>query len=80
MATPADVAITLAIASPRIHVAERQTANPLLQFVSNIKWEKSTHLVADFACGATLVLFISLKFHLLKPMYLERRVKVREQP
>ena len=68
-------AISNAIASPAIHVSSSSERNPVTRLIANVKWETSRDLVSDFACGATLVNFLSLQYHLLKPFHCERRLK-----
>jgi len=74
-ATAAQV-VALAAQASTIQVSPKQKGNPLLQHIHLVKWEFCDNLtVADFVCGNSLVVFVSLKFHLLKGSYVERRLK-----
>ncbi len=59
-----------------ILVHERQRGNPLLQCFRNVKWDFAQGLTSDFVVGASACAnFLSIKYHLLKPQYLEKRLK-----
>uniref|UniRef100_A0A6B2LF56 ERCC1-like central domain-containing protein n=1 Tax=Arcella intermedia TaxID=1963864 RepID=A0A6B2LF56_9EUKA len=55
---------------------DRQRTNPLIPYIKNVKYEFLPNISADFLLGADAsALFLSLKFHLLNPLYLPERVK-----
>ncbi|KAJ8611846.1 hypothetical protein CTAYLR_005782 [Chrysophaeum taylorii] len=59
----------------RILVNERQQGNPVLKLVRNVPWKFEKDLSVDYVVGAKAgALFISIRYHLLKPQYLERRL------
>lgn len=61
--------------SIRIRVSNRQRSNPLLRFVRHVRYD-FTDLLPDFDVGdGACVLFLSLRFHILKPEYIVTRVK-----
>lgn len=66
---------SIAAQAQLVQVARRQEGNPLLRYMSNVRWEYCENLTPDYVCGSTLVVFVSLKFHLLKGTYAERRIK-----
>lgn len=58
-----------------IVVNRRQQGNPLLAHIRNVRWQFGD-IVPDYQMGAsTCGLFLSLRFHLLKPEYLHHRIK-----
>lgn len=58
-----------------ILVSLRQKGNPLLQHVRNVRWQYAD-ILPDYQMGAgTCALFLSLRFHLLKPEYVHHRIK-----
>lgn len=61
--------------SIRIRVSTRQRSNPLLRFVRHVRYDFGD-LLPDFDVGdGACVLFLSLRFHILKPEYIITRVK-----
>lgn len=64
----------------QIAVNERQRGNPLLKHLRNVPWRFEKKIVPDYVVGSTAcALFISIKYHLLKPTYLERRLSEVKQ-
>lgn len=58
-----------------IVVNRRQQGNPLLSHIRNVRWQFGD-IVPDYQMGATAcALFLSLRFHLLKPEYVHHRIK-----
>ncbi len=54
----------------------RQTGNPLLRFIKNVRWQYVEDLVPDYQMGkSTVALFLSLKYHLLHPQYIHFRIR-----
>ncbi|KAF8821147.1 Dna repair protein rad10 subfamily protein [Cardiosporidium cionae] len=61
-------------ASQVIVASLRQQGNPLLQHIRNVPYEFS-NIIPDYLVGKyAAVLFISLKYHRLYPMYIKARV------
>lgn len=58
-----------------------QKENPLLRHVHHVKFDivaEAKDMLCDYLCGASAtvaVLYISLKYHVLKPQYLEMRMR-----
>lgn len=53
-----------------------QEGNKLLGYIRHIKFNFNEQITSDYVCGnsGTIgVLFISIRFHVLKPKYLEAR-------
>jgi DNA excision repair protein ERCC-1 len=62
--------------SNSIQVKESQRGNPVLGCIKNVSWQYNSTLVADYVMGATTcALFISVRYHMLHPNYLYRRMK-----
>lgn len=58
-----------------IIVSRRQQGNPLLKHIENVRWEFGD-ILPDYQLGATTcALFLSLRFHRLKPEYVHHRIK-----
>jgi len=58
-----------------IIVSRRQEGNPLLKYIRNVRW-KYGEIIPDYQLGATAcAIFISLRFHLLKPEYVHHRIR-----
>ena len=58
-----------------ITVSRRQQGNPVLKYIRNVRWEFGD-VIPDYVAGqSTAVLFLSLRFHLLKPEYVFARMK-----
>ena len=63
------------MAADRLLVSERQRGNPLLKHLRNVAWRYEKQLVPDYVIGEKhCCLFISVRYHLLKPAYLSRRL------
>jgi len=58
-----------------ILVSRRQEGNPLLKHIRNVRWAHAD-IVPDYIMGAdTCALFLSMRYHLLKPEYIHHRIK-----
>ncbi|EIE20407.1 DNA repair protein rad10, partial [Coccomyxa subellipsoidea C-169] len=56
-------------------VSKRQEGNPVLKHIRNVRWQ-FTDIVPDYQMGPnTCALFLSLRYHLLKPTYIYGRIK-----
>ena len=59
-----------------ILVSRRQEGNPVLRHVRNVRWAYADDIVPDYVLGAsTAALFLSLRYHLLRPDYIHARLK-----
>lgn len=58
-----------------IQVKESQRGNPVLDCIKNVNWQYNPSIVADYVMGTTCALFISVRYHMLHPNYLYRRIK-----
>ncbi|KAJ3072018.1 Excision repair cross-complementation group 1 [Podochytrium sp. JEL0797] len=59
----------------RVLVNQNQKGNPVLSFIKKIPWELA-NIPADYQVGKNSgVLFLSLKYHRLKPEYIYERMK-----
>ncbi len=60
-----------------ILVSRRQQGNPVLRAIRNVAWQyMAAETTADFVLSDTsCALFLSLRYHLLHPDYLERRLR-----
>ena len=57
-------------------VHPRQKGNPVLNHVKNVKWEFNGEILPDFQMGQyTAGLYLSLRYHLLHPDYLDLRIR-----
>lgn len=57
-------------------VNPKQRGNPLLKSVCNVPWEFDETIVPDYVMGRTVcALFLSLRYHNLKPEYINERLK-----
>jgi len=62
-----------------IQVSRRQTNNPLLKSIRNVPWEYAD-IIPDYQMGTqTCCLFLSLKYHLLKPKYIYARMEALQR-
>lgn len=62
--------------SSAVLVNPRQRGNPLLKSVLNVPWEYEESIIPDYVMGrTTCALFLSLKYHNLKPDYITERLK-----
>ena len=67
---------TTSFNSNYIQVKESQRGNPILQHIRNVQWEVNRGIVPDYVLGAsTCALFITIKYHLLHPRYLDMRIR-----
>uniref|UniRef100_A0ACB8FT96 Excision repair cross-complementation group 1 n=1 Tax=Sphaerodactylus townsendi TaxID=933632 RepID=A0ACB8FT96_9SAUR len=58
-----------------IIVSPRQRGNPILKFICNVPWEFG-EIVPDYVLGqSTCALFLSLRYHHLKPNYIHERLQ-----
>lgn len=63
--------------SNSIRVHPNQRGNPILKSITNIPWEFDSSIVADYVVGkSSCVLFLSIRYHNLKPDYIHERIKV----
>jgi DNA excision repair protein ERCC-1 len=59
-----------------IQVKESQKGNPVLHCIRNVQWEYNSGIVPDFVLGgSTCALFVSVRYHMLHPRYIDRRMK-----
>lgn len=59
-----------------IQVNPKQRGNPILKSITNIPWEFNDKILADYVVGKTAcVLFLSIRYHNLKPDYIHERLK-----
>ncbi|XP_014262184.1 DNA excision repair protein ERCC-1 isoform X2 [Cimex lectularius] len=57
-------------------VNPKQRGNPLLKCISNVPWEYEEGIIPDYVMGrTTCALFLSLRYHNLKPDYINNRIK-----
>ena len=62
-----------------IQVSRRQTNNPVLRCIRNVPWEYA-EIAADYQLGSqTCCLFLSLRYHLLKPKYIYARMEALQR-
>ncbi|XP_014277747.1 DNA excision repair protein ERCC-1 isoform X2 [Halyomorpha halys] len=60
-----------------ILVSPRQRGNPLLKSITSVPWEYEEDIIPDYVMGrTTCALFLSLKYHSLKPDYINDRLKL----
>ena len=62
------------INSNAVQVNEKQRGNPILRHVRLIPWVFNSDIVPDYVMGSTCALFLSIKYYLLHPMYIEKRI------
>lgn len=59
-----------------IQVNPKQRGNPILKSITNIPWEFNDKIIPDYVVGkAACVLFLSIRYHNLKPDYIHERLK-----
>ena len=78
MAAPSAGLIAGSRSALKIQVHERQRKNPIIDrnMIRNVEWEFSDEITPDFMLGpTTCALFLSLRFHLLKPSYIKQRIQ-----
>ena len=69
-----------ALTKTHLLVSKKQRGNPLLSYVRNCPVAYDDGLVPDYSCGnKCIALFLSVKYHLLHPDYLGRRIKEVQQ-
>ena len=57
-------------------VSRRQQGNPVLRAIRNVPWQFDDHIAADYVLSESCcALFLSLRYHLLHPDYLLRRIR-----
>ncbi|KAI5735004.1 hypothetical protein M8J77_013052 [Diaphorina citri] len=62
--------------SNAILVNPRQKGNPLLKHIGKVPWEYDDSIIPDYVMGrTTCALFLSIKYHALKPDYIADRIK-----
>lgn len=62
--------------SNAIQVHSKQRGNPILKSITNIPWEFNSDIIADYVVGkSACVLFLSVRYHNLKPDYIHERLK-----
>lgn len=62
--------------SNAIQVNPKQRGNPILKSITNIPWEFNSSIIPDYVVGkAACVLFLSVRYHNLKPDYIHERLK-----
>ncbi|XP_077174756.1 DNA excision repair protein ERCC-1 isoform X2 [Paroedura picta] len=72
---PSDPAPKLGAKQNSILVSPRQRGNPILKFIRNVPWEFS-EIIPDYVLGqSTCALFLSLRYHNLKPSYIHNRLQ-----
>ncbi|XP_075215980.1 DNA excision repair protein Ercc1 isoform X2 [Lycorma delicatula] len=63
--------------SNAILVSPKQRGNPLLKSITNFPWEYDESIIPDYVMGrTTCALFLSLRYHTLKPDYIAERLKL----
>jgi len=56
-------------------VSDRQKGNPLLKHLRNVPWKHDGTITPDYVLGdRNCAVFISIRYHMLKPQYLGRRL------
>lgn len=59
-----------------IQVNPKQRGNPILKSITNIPYEFNDQILADYIVGKTAaVLYLSVRYHNLKPDYIHERLK-----
>mmetsp|Transcript_1239 Transcript_1239/g.2034 ORF Transcript_1239/g.2034 Transcript_1239/m.2034 type:complete len:202 (+) Transcript_1239:86-691(+) len=59
-----------------IQVKPSQKGNPVLSCIRNVHWQYNAAIVPDYVMGSsTCALYISIRYHLVHPQYLYRRMK-----
>lgn len=63
--------------SNAVQVNPKQRGNPILKAITNIPWEFNDKIIPDYVVGkAACVLYLSIRYHNLKPDYLNERLKL----
>ncbi len=53
-----------------------QKGNRVLKYIKNVGWEFDSNVLADYVVGSEMAaLFLSLRYHLLNPDYIQSRMK-----
>jgi len=78
--TKSEEATTVQLEKPKyanaIQVNPKQRGNPILKSITNIPWEFNDKVIGDYVVGKTAcVLFLSIRYHNLKPDYIHERIK-----
>ena len=58
-----------------IVVNECQKGNPLLKHIRNVPFAFAPDIIPDYASSACCAIFLSLKFHILHPLYASLRIQ-----
>lgn len=59
-----------------IYISSRQKNNPILEYISNIKFQFKENILPDFIIGQNIcIYFISLKYHLNHKDYIKEKIK-----
>lgn len=62
--------------SNAVQVNPKQRGNPILKSITNIPWEFNSSIIPDYVVGkAACILFLSIRYHNLKPDYINDRLK-----
>jgi DNA excision repair protein ERCC-1 len=62
--------------SNAIQVNPKQRGNPIIKSITNIPWEFNDQIIPDYVVGKiACVLYLSIRYHNLKPDYLNERLK-----
>lgn len=62
--------------SNSIRVHPNQRGNPILKSITSIPWEFDSSAVPDYVVGkSACILFLSIRYHNLKPDYITERIK-----
>ena len=62
--------------SNAVQVNPKQRGNPILKSITNIPWEFNDKIIPDYVVGkVACVLYLSIRYHNLKPDYLHERLK-----
>ncbi|CAG9462499.1 unnamed protein product [Pedinophyceae sp. YPF-701] len=72
----ADPVVQLPVPTGHLLVHRRQQGNPVLKHIKAVKWQFCDGIVPDFVAGrSTCALFLSLRFHMLHPEYINLRIR-----
>lgn len=60
-----------------VQVNSNQRGNPVLKSITSVPWEFNSQIIPDYVVGRTsCVLFLSIRYHNLKPEYINDRLKL----
>lgn len=82
MAEPTAPVVSRQRRIPAILVNKNQRGNKVLDYIKDVPWEYGAgDMVADYVTGSTsCVLFLSIKYHSIKPEYIYRKIaKLQKQ-